>query len=378
MAKRNSQGYWVESASRWQCNVTNDDGERKTFTSKTPGKKGKLIVERKADEWLESGTKNGSIRVEAAFDNFIDHIKGQGTSKTYWRPYISIGNVWIKPYIGTKRISNVTESELESILQKARNKGLAKKSIKNIRSCITAFLKYARKAKLTKLHPEDLTMPKGARESEKFAMTEDEVCVLMTSDKTMQRGKMVDEWYIHAFRFSVLMGYRPGEVAGFQLSDIHGDFISTVRGVSEYDDITDLKNKNAKRTKMINSLAMQEIDAQRRMLKQYHVISPWLFPQPNGEKINHDKYRVALRRYFAYNQIGKRTLMDGSERYLTPYEFRHTWVSANDELPDGLKKRVIGWSESFSGDSYNHKMEADNRKVAFFEEAKFNAILKKS
>lgn len=377
MAKRNSEGYWVESLERWQCNVTNDDGERKTFTSKTPGKKGKLTVERKADEWLESGAKNGSIRVETAFDNFIEHIQGQGTSKTYWRPYISIGNAWIKPYIGTKRMSSITERELESILQKARNKGLAKKSIKNIRSCITAFLKYARKAKLTNLHPEELTMPKGAKESEKFTLTEDEVRVLMASDKTTYRGNVVAEWYIHAFRFSVLMGYRPGEIAGFQTSDIKDNLITTVRGVSEYDDITDLKNKNAKRTKMINALAMKELEAQRLMLKQHRIISPWLFPQPDGRKINHDKYRVALRRYFAYNNIGRRTLKDGSERYLTPYEFRHTWVSANDELPDGLKKRTIGWSETFSGDNYNHKMESDDAKVASFEEAKFNSILNK-
>ena len=375
MAKRNSEGYWVESLERWQCNVTNDDGQRKTFTCKTPGKKGKLTVERKADEWLESGAKDGSIRVSAAFDSFIEHIKGQGTSKTYWRPYTSIGESWIKPYIGTKRLASVTESELESILQKARNKGLAEKSIKNIRSCIMAFLKYARKSKMTTLHPEELTMPKGAKPSEKFTLTEAEYQVLMDSDKTTFYRKEVEEWYIHAFRFAVLMGYRPGELAGLQERDIKGDIVSTVRGISEYDDITNLKNKNAQRKKKLNDLAKKELEAQRDMLKKRGVISPWLFPQPNGGPIDHDKYRVALTRYLKHNNIGKRTLKDGSTRYLTPYEFRHTWVSFQDEMPDGLKKRAIGWSKSFGGDQYNHKLESDTDRIAAFEDAKFKGIM---
>lgn len=375
MAKRNSEGYWVESLSRWQCNVTNDDGQRKTFTSKTPGKKGKLTVERKADEWLESGAKDGSIRVAAAFDAFIEHIKGQGTSETYWGPYVSIGKTWLKPYIGTKRLSSVTESQLEGILQKAKNKGLAEKSIKNIRSCIMAFLKYARKSKMTTLHPEELTLPKGAKGSEKFTLTEDEYRVLMTSDKSTYRGKVVDEWYIHAFRFAVLMGYRPGELEGLQERDVKGDMVYTVRGLSAKGKQTNLKNKNARRTKKLNALAKNELEAQRLMLKQHGVISPWLFPAKDGGSIKHKTYCNALKRYLTYNGIGQRTLQDGSSRLLTPYEFRHTWVSINDEMPDGLKKRAVGWSKSFDGDSYNHHLESDAARIANFEDAKIKAVL---
>lgn len=375
MAKRNSEGYWVESLSRWQCNVTNDDGQRKTFTCKTPGRKGKLTAERKADEWLEAGAKDGSIRTGSAYDAFIEHIKGQGTSQSYWRPYTSIGEVWIKPYIGTKRLASVTESELEGILQRARNKGLSEKSIKNIRSCIMAFLKYARKSKLTTLHPEELTMPKGAKESEKFTLTEAEYQILMASDKTTYYGIEVDEWYIHAFRFAVLMGYRPGELAGLQERDIQGDMVHTVRGISDDGEVTNLKNKNARRTKKLNDLAKKELEAQRAMLKKHGIISPWVFPRPDGTVIDHDNYRAMLYRYFKHNNIGERTLKDGTTRYLTPYEFRHTWVSVNDEMPDGLKKRAAGWSKSFDGDNYNHQLETDAMRIASFEDAKFKAML---
>lgn len=376
MAKRNSEGYWVESLERWQCNVTNDDGERKTFTSKTPGKKGKLTVERKADEWLESGAKNGSIRVETAFDNFIEHIQGQGTSEAYWVPYESIGRTWIKPYLGAKKVTSLTENQLESVLQKAAAKGLAQKSIRNIRACIMAFLKYCRKSRLTTLHPEELAIPKGCKQSEKFTLTESEYRVLMASDKTMLRGKEVDEWYIHAYRFAVLMGYRPGELAGIQEKDIKGDIITLNRGISDKGKITNLKNKNARRTKKINALAMAEIEAQRTMLKKKGIISPWVFPQPDGTVIDHNTYRRTLRRYFEHNGIGKRILSNGEERYITPYEFRHTWVSVNDDMPDGLKKRAAGWSKSFDGDNYNHQLKSDAERIANYEDSKFISMLK--
>lgn len=377
MAKRNSEARWIEKAQRWQCNVTNDDGERKTFVCNTPGKKGKLAAERKADEWLENGTKDGSIRVSAAFDEFIEHIKGQGTSETYWEPYVSIGRTWIKPYLGAKKVLSLSENQLEGILQKAASKGLAEKTIKNIRACIMAFLKYCRKSKLTTLHPEELVIPKGCKSSEKFTLTESEYKLLMTSDKTMFRGKVVDEWYIHAYRFAILMGYRPGELAGIQEKDINGDIITISRGISDKGKLTNLKNKNAKRTKKINSLAMKELEAQRIMLKKKGVISPWMFPQPDGTVIDHNTYRRTLKRYFEYNGIGKRTLANGEERYITPYEFRHTWVSVNDDMPDGLKKRAAGWSKSFDGDTYNHQLKSDAERIANFEDSKFKALLDK-
>lgn len=191
--KRQTEARWIENANRWQVNVTSADGNRKTFVSSKPGKKGKLEAERKADDWLEDGCMGSGTRVSVAFDAFIEHIKGQGTSPTYWEPYVSIGRTWIKPNIGTRRMSAITETQLESILQKANEKGLAEKSIKNIRSCIMAFLKYARKSNMTTLHPEELRMPKGSKESEKFTLTEQEIQVLLSSSKTCYRGKEIDE-----------------------------------------------------------------------------------------------------------------------------------------------------------------------------------------
>jgi len=55
MAKeRRAEAVWIEARSRWQINVQRD-GKRKTFTSSTPGRKGKHEAEGKADDWLEAG-----------------------------------------------------------------------------------------------------------------------------------------------------------------------------------------------------------------------------------------------------------------------------------------------------------------------------------
>lgn len=53
MPTRKNEARWIEARERWQINVQ-QDGERRTFTSKTPGKKGKVEAERKADAWMEN------------------------------------------------------------------------------------------------------------------------------------------------------------------------------------------------------------------------------------------------------------------------------------------------------------------------------------
>jgi hypothetical protein len=55
---------------------------------------------------------------------------------------------------------------------------------------------------------------------------------------------------------------------------------------------------------------------------------------------------------------------------------RHTHNSVNKDLPDGLKKLSMGWSESFDGDRvYSHEIDGDLDKIADFTDQSFNAIL---
>ena len=47
MSERKNEAVWIESRQRWQINVQSE-GIRRTFTSSTNGKKGKVEAEKKA------------------------------------------------------------------------------------------------------------------------------------------------------------------------------------------------------------------------------------------------------------------------------------------------------------------------------------------
>lgn len=61
----------------------------------------------------------------------------------------------------------------------------------------------------------------------------------------------------------------------------------------------------------------------------------------------------------------------------TPYELRHTFVSINDEMPSGLKKMVVGHSQSMDTEGiYGHRKQGDMEKAASYVDRAFGDILK--
>lgn len=84
-------------------------------------------------------------------------------------------------------------------------------------------------------------------------------------------------------------------------------------------------------------------------------------------------------RYCISNEIGYRgKSKKDHDRYITPYELRHTSFSVNKKMPDGLKKMAYGHSRQFNGDSvYSHEMDGDLEAIAQYSEEAFAEILKK-
>lgn len=368
MKLRQNEAKWIEAQNRWQINVTNEYGKRKTFCSATgaTGKKGKLEAERKADEWLESNLRSKTAKVEDAFEMFIDHLK-MTTSSSHWNPYASIGKNWILPYYGTKKISALTEGDCEKVIAYAFEDGKSKKYLTNIRGCISSFLKYCRKNNLTTLKPEELKVPTGAKELKRFVLSDEEIRILF---------QPCDWWYINMYRFLLLSDLRPGELIGLQWADFADGCFTVNRAINTRQEVTSGKNFNAHRTLKLTPLAEEVIDAQRSMLKSAGLVSPWVFPTSAGNSLHQNKLREYWRDYCDKMQICKRVDVDGTERYITPYEFRHTCYSVNKDMPTTLKKMAFGHSRNFDGDRvYNHEMEGDREKIAEYSQAAFSKIL---
>lgn len=181
-----------------------------------------------------------------------------------------MGEAWVKPRIGHKKISSLTEQDLQDVINAAarsgirdKSRGLSKKSLENIRAELKAFLKFCRKAKVTTMYPEDLTVPAGARRSEKTVAQPKHLDILFSSEVTTYRGKLICDPLVNAYRLAVTTGLRPGELLGLEWADIEGNRVYVRRSINVFSEQTQGKNENAVRAFTMIPEALQVIEAQR-------------------------------------------------------------------------------------------------------------------
>ena len=262
----------------------------------------------------------------------------------------------------------LTEGDLQDVIDTAyAKKNLADKTLRDVRACMANFIKWCRTLGKTKLYPEDIVIPAGAKKSIKKIVQPDGIVKLFSSIQTTRRGKFVDDWYIHAYRFAVLTGLRPGELRGLEAkNDIHGNKVTVRRAINIHDEVTQGKNDNARRTFAMDERTQSEVAGQLAMLKKNGIVSPYLFPSPSGEQMKHDHFYRCWKRYCDANGIPETSL----------YELRQTYVSVNKEMPEGLKKMVVGHSKDMDTEgTYGYLMDGDMKKAAEYTAAAFDEIL---
>lgn len=366
---RKNEAYWSDKDDRWHIYVQ-ANGVRRHFVSTVgvSSRKGKLQAERKADKWLEEQLNDENVKVEVLFDRWIESLKDR-TQTAYWTQYEGYGRCWIKPRIGSKRMSKLTEADLDRILAAAYQRGLARKTLQNIRSCLSAFLKYARKCKATALVADDIIIPRNAPVGKKEYLTPEEVTIVFSSDETSFRGLPRPDFYINLYRFLLFEGLRPGEALGLKWADIDEDHYEIKRAYNAQSEITTGKNENAHRRHSLSSYSRALLDSQKKLLRECGILSPFVFPRKDG---NPTKQRAALKaweRYCEHNQINPISL----------YELRHTNYSLNKDMPEAYKKMLFGHSAKFNGDAvYDHEIAGDLETAAKMNEAAFMRIITKA
>lgn len=360
--ERKNEAIWLSKENRWLIQIQ-VDGKRKKFYSSVEGRRGKIQAEKKADDWLQRETFAESLRVCDVFSSFITDMKEQDM---YYQQYESIGNVWIIPSIGKKRFLNLVDADFQDILNTAYKKGLTKKSIQNIRGCITKFLKYARQHGNTKLRPE-LEINKKAHSLEKRSLENDEIRKIFSSDFTMRKYKVVEDWYRNMYKFAIATGLRPGELCGLKKSDIDGEYITVNRSINATGEITNGKNENARRKFKLNTVALSVLSSQICMLSSNHIETDWLFPQEDGRPTSEQIYYRRFKAYCKYNRIEN----------ITPYEIRHTYVSINKEMPLELLKIQVGHSQAMpTREQYSHERLGDSERAAAISSETLEKIIK--
>ena len=85
MKTRNSTAKWLPAYNRWQIKVTNDNGERRTFYSSTPGRKGQTECNRKADDWLRATTIDENRRCGDLIEQWLKDLEKRKTTSDLMR-----------------------------------------------------------------------------------------------------------------------------------------------------------------------------------------------------------------------------------------------------------------------------------------------------
>lgn len=370
MAERKNEAAWKDSRQMWQINVQKD-GERKSFYSSKPGKKGKIEAEKKADKWLSNSTTKDNLKFGKVWEEWLDkQVKVNGEKNPTYQKNESIGRNYILPVLKFMRLSSITQQDWQNVIDTAfSERNLSKKTLKNIRGSMTTFWRYCHKCRYTLERPEDIDIPNDAAVGERKSLQPTDLITLMEKDYILRYGRQYPCHFIHFWRFQVFSGLRPGEVIGLQSGDISGNVLSIHRSVNVYNSVTRGKNKNARRTVILTDYALQELEAQRIMLKKLGIISPWIFPDEDGE---HADEKAVYRRWRTYKKQHNIT-------HASLYELRHTFVSVNAEVPKQLLKQYVGHSESMDTFGvYGHEVDGQKERTAALVQESFDKVLKRN
>ena len=222
---------------------------------------------------------------------------------------------------------------------------------------LRAFCKYCRKAKLSTFLPEDIQIPAGARLKGKKVLQPDDLVKLFSIDTTLYRGKRVHDDYIHAYRFEVLTGLRPGELLGLRWADIKGGTVNLSRAINVKGVETRGKNENAVRSFVLSDVARAVLEAQRAVTGQCESVFCL-----ETERRYYKRWKV----FCAANGLEPVSL----------YELRHTFVSVVKTLPEGEIKPLVGHSQDMDTfGQYSHVLTGDAENTARAVNAAFVKLL---
>lgn len=112
---RKNEAIWIEKSKRWQIKVQKD-GVRRAFYSPDPKKRGKAEAERKADRWLETGSRKEAARIGALAKEFAEYESAMyGTGNN--RQHESIYRNWIAPKYEHKKAARLTQQDWKNIIK---------------------------------------------------------------------------------------------------------------------------------------------------------------------------------------------------------------------------------------------------------------------
>lgn len=367
--KRVNTAKWLKKYERWQINVQKD-GKRKTFTCKTPGRKGQRICNKKADEWLQQDNNENIKTFKDLCGSFLEYKENNVSPETLIT-YSGIINKHLSS-LNYKKVYKLQLNDFQTVLNKLHVAGYKYGYIKNVRALIVQILKHGRFMGVTSLTAEFLTVPaKAVKGSDKKALELKHVNTLLTSADVLYYGNVIQDPFINAYRFLLLTGLRASELIALKWSDIvidiNGFYVLNVqRNATKLKNINSGKTENAKRIIVLNEIALNVLTTQKELLKKDHIKSVFVFPDKLGNMLLYDTLKNRFKAFASYHAFNINTL----------HELRHTFITLNNDIDISELKSIVGHGENTDTlKIYSHMTKEQQQKTAEEIGAKFNAIL---
>ena len=352
---------WVKNKSQWVVRVQKN-GVRRSFTSTTPGNKGRKEVLKKLADF-ESFGDNARLIVDTAYDRYLEEVEAKHGKKETYRQIEVYGRLYIRPAIGKIQVKDITLYDLQRIINTAKPKRsnvdtLSKKSLKNLRASITGFMKYCVNNYYCDPLRGELYIPVGHPTIGKDILQPDDIRKLFEPS---------DLWYYNGFLVMLLCGLRPGELLGIKRTDVQGSILLVNRAINGSNEITRGKNKNAHRAVPMPELACRIIQDTIKRNDELRLNTEWVFCGYNGEAGN----QRALRRQWV-----KLKQERGFDDRIKLYSLRHTYVSivsAQSMISEGNLKQILGHSKSMDTFGvYGHRVDNELENTASVIDLTFN------
>ena len=321
---------WIEKEKRWSIRCQYH-GMQRRFTSSRPGLAGKKEVLKKYRAFIY-GDSYQDITVSDAFTRFLTYIidkNGRGESYINLEKY---GRLYVLPRIGKKLLSTCMLPDFQACISKAqRTSGgsapLSRRTLRNLKATIMQFIHYSVSCGYMDPLRGELYIPASAPTTEKQILQPADIARLFS-------GGSREDWYINIFRFALVTGLRTGEVLGIQKNDIQDNVLTISRAINCRNQITEGKNKNARRRIYLNKIAQDIV--KENIFRNAPLDTPWIFCSKIGGPLSQSTLRNA------WLKLAEERNLPGS-----PYSLRHTFISLlKNEMPEPLLKSIVGHSAS--------------------------------
>lgn len=174
----------------------------KRFASLMQGKDAALVISRKQDFFVSEW-----------YTYWIDNFKVTTVKKGTLESYNKIFHLYIEPFLGDRKLSEVTSQEIQVFYNELAKNDYSKSTITLVHALVTNMFRHAYRLELIQKNPIDhIILPRGRQKQERHVLTRNEQDILLR----YLVGNEIEELVI----FALATGMRLGEMTGLTWENV--------------------------------------------------------------------------------------------------------------------------------------------------------------